>query len=128
MTSKTLENEMLGAKFGKLTVVKRSWLSREGGNVVYFCLCDCGLSVMAEASLLRNGHITSCGCDKEYKTKCKEGKPDCCSYNNGSCVCLTDTNFDYGCPFYKTTSQRAEENKETKKYLLSFNDLKEGLL
>lgn len=52
---------MVGARFGRLTVVGKSAL-RSGGHVVWVCICDCGKSIDADGCHLRRGKSTSCGC------------------------------------------------------------------
>jgi len=58
---------ILGKKFGKLTVIKFS-KSKIVGKIksnkksFWECLCDCGNLCEVVASNLNNGHTTSCGC------------------------------------------------------------------
>ena len=53
----------LGTKFGKLTVIGRGEI-RPGGNAFWKCLCECGKECEVRGRDLRNGHSTSCGCNK----------------------------------------------------------------
>ena len=57
--------DLIGQKFGHLTVIKRDG-SDKRGEAKWLCLCDCGnqqlISVLG--SNLRNGHSQSCGCDR----------------------------------------------------------------
>jgi hypothetical protein len=52
--------EMIGKKFGRLTVLKLTVQSKQGSY--YRCICDCGREIETRGMSLRNGHTTSCGC------------------------------------------------------------------
>lgn len=52
--------EMVGRRFGRLTVVER--LPSPARRIRYLCLCDCGTLTDAYGENLRNGHVKSCGC------------------------------------------------------------------
>lgn len=55
--------DLTGERYGMLTVVEqfpeRLW---SGKRVAWKCRCDCGKEIIASASGLRDGSITSCGC------------------------------------------------------------------
>lgn len=53
--------ELIGSVFGKLTV-----LSRDGGrkNAYWNCVCSCGNKARTTTTKLKNGHTTSCGCNR----------------------------------------------------------------
>lgn len=53
--------DLVGSKFGKLTVVS---LSHTEKTQYWNCLCDCGKSVVVVTRNLRIGHNKSCGCHK----------------------------------------------------------------
>jgi len=55
--------EMIGKKFGMLTVVSE-FDKNKSGNVRWLCRCDCGKESIVVGSKLRNGHTKSCGCLK----------------------------------------------------------------
>lgn len=55
-------DDMLGKKFGRLTVVGYSEQHFESGGTLMNCVCDCGENVIVSASHLKSGHTTSCGC------------------------------------------------------------------
>lgn len=58
---RTIDNDlMVGKRFGKLTVIRRSGSYSHGG-AVYTCKCDCGNECNKVGWKLRNGHIKSCG-------------------------------------------------------------------
>jgi hypothetical protein len=53
--------DMVGKKFGKLTVLKKSHRS-ENKKIYYECACDCGKTNTVVGVHLRAGRIRSCGC------------------------------------------------------------------
>lgn len=52
--------DLLGQRFGKLTVVGYSHSERYVAQ--WRCICDCGNEVVVAAESLRSGHTKSCGC------------------------------------------------------------------
>lgn len=56
--------DLTGAKFGRLTALRR--VPKETGRArnKWVCLCDCGAVVEVEVSHLRDGHTKSCSCLK----------------------------------------------------------------
>lgn len=58
---------LIGQRFGKLTVVEKT-KERRHGNVVWLCQCDCGNYTYVRTGDLRSNHYTqSCGClSKKY--------------------------------------------------------------
>lgn len=53
--------EMVGKKFGRLTVTERAG-SNHKGNATWRCICDCGNECVVCGVYLRNGTTKSCGC------------------------------------------------------------------
>jgi hypothetical protein len=51
---------ILGQKFGRLTVIAFAGSTRKG--TLWDCICDCGKPVQAKGALLNHGSIKSCGC------------------------------------------------------------------
>lgn len=53
---------LIGQRFGKLTVVEL--YERQGAHkaVKWKCVCDCGGEKIADSQMLRRGYITDCGC------------------------------------------------------------------
>lgn len=58
--------DLIGQKFGKLTVISRG-PSTKAGKVAWWCACDCGkqMEKPVQGSNLKSGHSTTCGCTKE---------------------------------------------------------------
>ena len=59
---------LIGQKFGRLTVIERAG-SSDTGLALWKCQCDCGNIVTVFGSNLRSGHTTSCGCYFSEQTK-----------------------------------------------------------
>ena len=51
---------LVGQKFGKLTVIKRA--GTQGNLATWRCICDCETEVVVRGTHLRQGNIRSCGC------------------------------------------------------------------
>lgn len=63
--SKASKINLLGRRFGKLTVIKETDKRKRSGRIIWKCKCDCGNIVeVSSQSLLSNGK-QSCGCDRE---------------------------------------------------------------
>lgn len=66
-TIKSKTDEMIGQKFGRLTVIS---LAPKNENLKsrclrYICQCDCGKVIEVNGNSLRTGHTTSCGCSRQ---------------------------------------------------------------
>lgn len=59
--------DLTGIRFGKLTALEPT-KERKNGYTVWICRCDCGNIVHAASRSLKNGWMTSCGCE-EKKTR-----------------------------------------------------------
>lgn len=53
--------DLIGQKFGKLTVAERTE-NAKNGHSKWKCICECGKEVVVEGSSLRRGNTMSCGC------------------------------------------------------------------
>jgi len=53
---------VMGQKFGKLTVVSRNYDVTYNGNAFWFCQCECGKKTIVMGSRLIHGRTKSCGC------------------------------------------------------------------
>lgn len=54
--------DLVGQRFGRLVVLRRSELKSGGKNAMWECRCDCGTVKAIAHGSLRNGVSTSCGC------------------------------------------------------------------
>lgn len=53
--------DLVGKRFGKLTVIRRTE-NNASGSAQWVCRCDCGREKIATTSILNSGHQMSCGC------------------------------------------------------------------
>lgn len=54
--------EMMGKRFGRLTVIRKSKNKTKEGRLLWTCQCDCGNIRDFNGKLLRLGKTKSCGC------------------------------------------------------------------
>ena len=77
--------DLYGQKFGKLTVLGPA--ENIGDRTAWLCRCDCGQETVVTTRRLRDGHRTSCGCDRPHF-----GEPPAAigraslTYVDGTCV------------------------------------------
>lgn len=69
---------LIGQRFGRLTVIDEAGDSKHEKNchVKWLCQCDCGKVVSVKSNSLRNGATLSCGCyhsDRVIETHTKHG-------------------------------------------------------
>lgn len=68
--------EMVGRKFGRLTVIEEydSIICSGRRYLRWKCICDCGNVAFVKGINLRSGHTISCGCYREeaVRKKCKK--------------------------------------------------------
>lgn len=66
--------DMTGRKIGKLTVISKApQLNYKNTKARWKCKCDCGTITIVQGDNLRNGHSTSCGCNKDSSEKVTHG-------------------------------------------------------
>lgn len=66
-------SNIVGQKFGKLTVIKKTDERYVDGSVLYLCKCDCGKEIKTTSSRLKSGHLKTCG-DPIHQIKSLAGK------------------------------------------------------
>lgn len=59
--SRTVIRDLIGKKFGKLTVIKRVE-NDKGRNAQWLCKCECGNETLVRTERLKSGNTKSCGC------------------------------------------------------------------
>ena len=67
-TSATFRLNLTGQRFGRWLVGDRAERKGRHGEVYWWCRCDCGAHREVQASGLRNGKNTSCGCASRDRT------------------------------------------------------------
>ncbi len=60
--------DLIGKKFGKLTVIKRAENDKRG-NARWLCKCDCGNEIITLGYPLTKGITKACGCLKGNKNR-----------------------------------------------------------
>ncbi len=61
---KTDFGEIIGKKFGKLTILGEASVRSKGNRIMAHCICDCGIEKDVTLKSIMNGKSTSCGCYK----------------------------------------------------------------
>lgn len=79
MSGKT--KDLVGKRFGRLTVLKKLGAITKSVNIYWLCSCDCGKDKVVRGDYLRNGGTSSCGCfgdeNRKIKGRWKERKQIC---------------------------------------------------
>lgn len=96
--------ELLGQKFGRLTVVAKIGRKGKGRSTHWSCQCDCGGSAITTTAHLNGRHTTSCGCFRDT-VAIKHGRSSARNGTYGSwramksrCSNPNDVSFpNYGC-------------------------------
>lgn len=96
--------EMIGSKFGRLTV-----LSEEGKDeyrkIMYRCKCECGNTTIVHGTRLRTRRVLSCGCYRleKLREKCithgKTKSPEYIAFLNMKARCYKESHqyyYNYG--------------------------------
>lgn len=62
--------DITGLRSGRLVALKPTdWRYANNGCVLWQCRCDCGNICLVNGNLLYYGHVTSCGCARNYRRK-----------------------------------------------------------
>ncbi len=69
-------DEIIGAAFGKLTVIAESNQKDTEGRTLYTCRCECGETKLVAANRLRSGSVKSCGCTRKAAHKAIGGSKE----------------------------------------------------
>lgn len=104
LLTKEIHEDLVGKKFGKLTVIKRLENTIERRRV-YLCKCECGNTTKVKAKYLNRGDTRSCGCYKKDFSKYEEK-----NYKEA----LTKIGEKYG----KLTIIDIEKDENKKKYMM----------
>lgn len=60
--SRTAKIDMIGKRYGKLSIVSELVDRNKNGHIMYSCICDCGKIKEILGVSIRSGMTTSCGC------------------------------------------------------------------
>ena len=60
--------DLIGRRFGKLTVIKYYGKNKNNQNI-WLCKCDCGNEIIVNTGNLNKGNVKSCGCLQKEKAK-----------------------------------------------------------
>ena len=63
--------DMVGKKYGRLTVVERA--ANSGTRAAWKCVCECGNECVLDGKKIRTGHTKSCGCYRAEVTAKAQG-------------------------------------------------------
>lgn len=77
----SIQLDLTGQRFGRLTVIERCGTSKEGQKL-YLCKCDCGGTKKVKTGALRSGHVNSCGC---LQRECSSNKFKKLNTRHGGC-------------------------------------------
>ena len=114
-SGRMLEQELIGKRFGRLTVVERTDIKScndgKSGNLMYRCICDCGKERLATSTDLKRGRVVSCGCIRPNITK-----------EMHRCLHLGDVEHSN---LYKLTRRVSKNNKSGRKGVF-WNSRKKG--
>jgi hypothetical protein len=88
-------SNMLGNRFGKLTVLKHTGFFKS--HAVWLCRCDCGKEQTVVGYHLRRGDTKTCGCTHPRQTHglSKSRLPEYSVWRNMRQRCRNANNFDY---------------------------------
>lgn len=62
--NKGVEKNLIGMKFGKITIDSKTDKRAPNGTIIWGGMCECGNRFESSSSDLLRGRCTSCGCDK----------------------------------------------------------------
>lgn len=62
---KSKAKNLIGKRFGKLTVIEDSGKRSGRGHIIWTCQCDCGNTTEVSSNNLVRGNVFSCGCIRE---------------------------------------------------------------
>ena len=63
--------DLIGQRFGTLTVIKRSYPNTKDTYANWLCKCECGNEKIVSGHNLRKGRVKSCGCLNHLGSKCR---------------------------------------------------------
>ncbi len=79
---------IVGNKYGRLTVLEDDGTRTSGGNVYWKCQCECGNIIHATKSSLEKEEVKSCGCYRQELRKKQKGGKDLTNQRFGKLIAL----------------------------------------
>lgn len=61
--------DLTGQKFGRLTIIRRSYPNDKFQNVRWLCKCECDKETIISGNQLKSGNTRSCGCLRNEKRR-----------------------------------------------------------
>ena len=93
--SKPRRKDLVGNKYGKLTVIGFSNVDAKG-HTYWICKCECGGETIARSSHLLSGNVSTCGCGKSHKrTHGDTGKRLYTIWSNMKSRCYNKNSSEY---------------------------------
>lgn len=89
--------DLMGQRFGKLTVIGPA--ENIGTRTAWRCRCDCGRETVVRTLHLRDGHVSSCGCNESGLTSL--------TYVDDTCVEMLAAKFGR-CDYYLDINHDSE--------------------
>ena len=75
-TAQFKRHNLIGHKFGMLTVLERTDQRNRRGNTMWLCKCDCGNTKLISTQALNQGNTISCGCNRARKASERASDPN----------------------------------------------------
>lgn len=70
------QHNLIGQRFGMLTVLERTDQRNHRGNTMWLCKCDCGNTKLISTQALNQGNTISCGCNRAKKASERANDPE----------------------------------------------------
>lgn len=110
-------HDVLGQRFGRLTILDYAGPGANGSGSMYRCQCDCGNVIVTRIAALRRGHTKSCGCYSRERARGNRFVPAAGSSLSQDCQLAAISSLKrktasaYGVPgVYRTPGGRYQAN------------------
>ena len=79
------KKNLVGQRFGRLTVLSDSDMRSTDGSIKWLCQCDCGSRIYVNTTSLTSGNTQSCGCLHAERTRKATKKYNSFKFDNDVC-------------------------------------------